>query len=153
MQNRHIKRLIYLFKHQYLTLNNVVLAVAVVVGLSWAYSSVQAIQRNYQLQREVANKQRQTTLLKLEGDNLEFEQHYYQSSEYLALEAKRRLGLAEQGEKLLILPPNTKAIIDSDTAEADRSSRVASAQQASTPSNYDQWLEFLFGPRGRGVAK
>ena len=153
MQNRHIKRLIYLFKHQYLTLNNVVLAVAVVVGLSWAYSSVQAIQRNYQLQREVANKQRQTTLLKLEGDNLEFEQHYYQSSEYLALEAKRRLGLAEQGEKLLILPPNTQAIIDSDKADAEKASRVASTPHASTPSNYDQWLEFLFGSRGQGVAK
>ena len=100
MQNRNIRRFIYLARHEYLTMNNVVLAIAAVIAVSWAWASVQAVQRNYALQREVDDKRREQKVMQLETENLQFEQRYYKSREYLTLEAKRRLGLAEAGEKV-----------------------------------------------------
>lgn len=123
-------------------MNNVVLAFAAVIAVSWAWASVQAVQRNYSLQREVDDKRRQQQLVELQTQNLQFEQRYYKSNEYLTLEAKRRLGLAEPGEKVLVLPAN------SDAAKAievtpDQSDVTALSDSDQPP--LEQWLNFLFG--------
>lgn len=146
MQNkqRQLRRLIYRVRHEYVTMNNVVLAVAAVIAVSWAWASVQAVQRNYQLQKEVDDKKRQAKLIQLQTDNLQFEQHYYQSSEYLTLEAKRRLGLVEPGEKVLVLPPNSAAV-KAESANEDTSPIATSATQSPPPLR--QWLDFLLGAR------
>lgn len=147
MQNRQIRRFIYIARHQYLTINNIVLAAAALIAVSWAWSSVQAVQRNYQLQREVDDKKRQATLVQLQTENLQFEQRYYKSSEYLTLEAKRRLGLAEPGEKVLILPPNSAAIIAQDKAEETTGSMLP--VRTTPPSPLQQWIDFLTGAQPR----
>lgn len=143
MQNKQqqIKRLIYHVRYEYVTMNNMVLAIAAVIAISWAWASVQAVQRNYELEKEVDDKKRQATLVQLQTDNLQFEQHYYQSREYQTLEAKRRLGLAEPGEKLLILAPNTTAV-KVESAQEDTSSVATSELPAPPPLT--QWLDFLF---------
>ena len=142
MQNRKIQRFIYRVKHDYLTTNNVVLAIAALIAISWAWASVQAVQRNYQLQREVDDKRRELALTELQTDTLAYEQRYYKSREYQQLEAKRRLGLAEPGEKVLILPPNSEAAkaLDKDT---DSATLVASATD--TTPNFQLWMNFLLG--------
>lgn len=144
MQNRQFKRFIYTARHQYLTMNNIVLLVAALVAISWAWSSVQAVQRNYQLQREVDDKKRQARLVQLQTDNLQFEQRYYKSNEYLTLEAKRRLGLADPGEKVLILPPNSAAVIAQDKNDGKTQNPLPA--QVSPPP-LQQWLDFLFGAK------
>lgn len=143
MQNRKIKRFIYHAKRQYFTMNNVVLLVAAVIAISWAWASVQAVQRNYQLQREVDDKRRQLALAELQTQTLAFEQRYYQSREYQSLEAKRRLGLAEPGEKVVVLPPNTDAAkaLDKD----QRSANLALVSDGPTPPPFQQWMNFLLG--------
>jgi cell division protein FtsL len=148
MQNkqRQLKRLVYHIRYEYVTMNNMVLAIAAVIAISWAWASVQAVQRNYELQREINDKQRQATLVELQADNLQFEQHYYQSTEYLTLEAKRRLGLAEPGERLLVLPPNS-AVVEAESAKEDTSTIVTST--APPPPPLQQWLEFLFGTKAK----
>lgn len=145
MQSRKIKRFIYTVRHQYMTTNNVVLAVAAVIAVSWAWSSVQAVQRNYQLQKEVDDKKRQAKLVKLETENLQFEQNYYKSNEYLTLEAKRRLGLVEPGEKVLILPANSVAVKAEDQAEKTAAATIPDG--APPPPPFTQWLDFLFGSK------
>ena len=145
MQNRNIRRFIYHARYDYLTMNNVVLAIAAVIAVSWAWASVQAVQRNYALQREVDDKHRQLQLTKLETENLQFEQHYYQSREYLTLEAKRRLGLAEPGEHVLILPPNSDAAKAADAAE--QKANDAAPTQLPPPPPIQQWMDFLFGAK------
>lgn len=148
MQNRKIQRFIYHAKHQYLTMNNVVLAIAAVIAISWVWASVQAVQRNYQLQREVDDKQRQLALTQLQTDTLAYQQKYYQSHEYLSLEAKRRLGLAESGEKVVVLPPNTAAAIARDKA-ASNDTIPAPADDQTPP--FQQWMNFLFGGNSRSL--
>jgi cell division protein FtsL len=143
MQNKQqqIKRLVYHIRYEYVTMNNMVLAIAVVIAISWAWASVQAVQRNYQLQKEVDAKSRQAKLVRLETDNLQFEQHYYNSREYQTLEAKRRLGLAEPGERLLVLPPNSAAV-KAESAGENTSATVPAETPAPPPLT--QWLDFLF---------
>jgi cell division protein FtsB len=144
MQNRKLKRLSYKLRHEYLTMNNIVLAVAAVIAISWAWASVQAVQRNYTLQREVDDKRRQQQLVELQTQNLQYEQRYYKSQEYLALEAKRRLGLAEPGEKVLILPPNSEA---AKAVDAEPNQSLASNRTANPPSPFEQWINFLFSDK------
>ena len=91
MQNRQLKRFIYHARYEYLTMNNIVLLIAALITVSWAWASVEAVQRNYVLQREVDDKRREQRLIELQTENLQFEQRYYKSREYLTLEAKRRL--------------------------------------------------------------
>lgn len=142
MQNRNIKRLIYHIRHEYLTSNNLVLAVALVIAISWAIASVQAVERNYQLQRVIDQKRRQLQLAELQTDNLQYEQRYYNSDEYRILELKRRLGLAQPGEKVLILPPNSAKAKEIDQ---DAQPTVQPAPVKQPP--FQQWMEFLFGDK------
>jgi len=80
------------------------------------------------------------------GENLQFEQNYYKSGEYLTLEAKRRLGLAEPGEKVLILPTNSAAV-KAESAANDTTS--LSTADVPAPPPLQQWLDFLFGAKSK----
>jgi cell division protein FtsB len=146
MQNRQrqLKRLIYHIRYEYITMNNMVLVIAAVIAISWAWSSVEAVQRNYELQREVDDKKQQATLVQLQAENLQFEQQYYKSNEYLTLEAKRRLGLAEPGEKVLILQTNSPAV-EAESAKEDTTS-VETTNPPPLPP-LQQWLDFLVGTK------
>ena len=126
-------------------MNNIVLAVALIIALSWAWASVEAVQRNYALQRQVDDKHRQEELLRLQTENLQYEQRYFKSREYQSLESKRRLGLAEAGEKVLILPPNSAAVTAAD--QADVTSRTDVVIDETPPPPLEQWMEFLFGAK------
>ncbi|MCA9327532.1 hypothetical protein KDA14_03315 [Candidatus Saccharibacteria bacterium] len=145
MQNRQIRRFIYLARHEYLTINNIVLAIAALIAISWAWASVEAVQRNYVLQREVDDKRREQRLIELQTQNLQIEQRYFKSNEYLTLEAKRRLGLAEPGEKVLILPPNSEAVKAADAA--GKQVVIAAPADGPSPPPFEQWMEFLFSKK------
>ena len=135
----HLRRLAYHVKHRYLNLNSIVIAIAAVIALGWAWGSVSVMQRNYTLQRSLDAKQRSLTLMELEVDTLKYEKHYYGSAEYQELSAREHLGLANRGEKVLLLPPNT-----TEAKQFGQSTTVA-APRTTKPSNFEQWLDFLSG--------
>lgn len=146
MQSRTAHRFIYHLRRHYLTTNNAVIAVAAVIAVSWAWASVGVVQRNYALQREIDDKLRQKQVIELETQSLEYEQKYYKSSEYLTLEVKKRLGLAEPGEKVLVLPPNTSTASDNDKALARSGIETIKDEE---PTDLQQWMNFLFGGNNR----
>ncbi len=148
MQNRKLKRFIYTFKHRYITINNVVLMIAAIIAVSWVWASVQAVQHNYVLQRQVDDKRRQQKLVELQTQNLQYEQKYYKSQEYLSLEAKRRLGLAEPGEKVIVLPPNSA---QAKAVDAVSQSPTIVQSNLPEPSPFEQWMDFLFGGNRQGL--
>lgn len=142
MKNINIRKLFYHLKHRYMTMNNMVMVVALIVGAGWAWASVGAMQRNYGLQKEVDSKNQDLQLMELETQNLAFEQKYYKSSEYQELAVRERMGLVRPGEKVLLLPPNSDA---AKKADDQIISKESAPTQDEPDSNAQQWVNFLFG--------
>lgn len=104
------------------------------------------MQRNYTLQRTLDFKKREQTLAELETATLAFEKKYYESNEYKELAARQYLGLAEEGEKVLILPPN-------ETVGGDDGQKQQKSPVSEPPSNFRQWMDFLLGSNRRNLQK
>ena len=140
MQKINVRKTYYHIKHRFLTNSNLVIVVALLVGASWAWGSIGLMQRNYGLQKELDKKYQQQQLIDLEVQNLTFKRNYFQSDEYKELAARQNLGLVMPGENVLILPPNSEEVKQSDLKEKSDVLRAP----ISTPSNFDQWMDFLF---------
>ncbi len=145
MNTKQLTKLLYQLKHRYLTMENVVIAVALLIAAGWAWGSISMMQRNYSLQRDIDAQKRDVELAQLEVESLQYQQNYYKSDEYRDLSARENLGLASPGEKVLILPRNS--------AEAKKDSTIVqtAAPVAETPSNLEQWMTFLLGGNAGGL--
>lgn len=124
----------------HMTLNNGVLFVALLIAGVWVWSTVEAIQRNFKLQRQLDTMNQEIALHELQNKTLRLQKKYYESQEYIELSARERLNKVMPGEKLLILPPNTvqtppdKLQTNTETPITER-------------SNFAQWMYFLFGKK------
>ena len=135
MNKLKLKRLIYRIQHDYLTLNNVVIAAAILIAMSWAWGSIESMQKNYELQRSIDNKRQQVEIEKLQVALLEYESKYYQSEEYQELTIRQRTGKGLPGEKQLI----------TQSFESATPSQKLASSAKRTDSNFQQWMNFLFG--------
>lgn len=148
MKKINIQRLIYRFKHEYITLNNAVILVAFIIAANWVWGSLGVMQKNYTLQKELDDKSRQLIVAQLDNENAKLEQRYYKTTEYKELAVRQRLGLVTPGERLLILPPNSQAVIN-----ADKSVQAVSETELPPTSNFQQWMNFLFGLNSKRSTK
>ena len=146
MPHINIRKIIYTIRHKYLTFNNVVIAAAFLIAASWVWGSLEVMQRNYGLQKEVDIKERQLQLTEIQRDSLELQKKYYQTDEYKELAVRDTLGLVKPGEKLLILPKNSEAAKLADAPVA----QVVIAPESEP--NLHQWLNFLFGGNSKGIS-
>lgn len=140
MKKINIRKLYYALQHRYLTMNNVVIAVALLIGASWAWGSIGMMQRNFALQKQIDTKNREATLVSLEAQTLQYQVNYHKSTEYQELAVRDRLGLVNPGEKVLYLPPNSAAAVSADTVLTKKTTLPAEL-----PSNTQLWLNFLLG--------
>jgi cell division protein FtsB len=145
MPDINIRKIIYTIRHKYLTFNNVVIATAFLIAAGWVWGSLEVMQKNYALQKEVDIKQRQLQLTKLQRDSLELQKKYYQTDEYKELAVRESLGLVRPGESLLILPENSPKAIANDAP-----ARQVFVAQKAVP-NLQQWLNFLFGGNSKSI--
>ncbi len=122
----------------YYTLNNIVSAVALLLAASLLWGTVQAMQNNFQLQHQLDVSKQNVELLDLEAQNLAYENNYYASDEYLDLAVRERFNKAPSGESVLLLPANNVS---------DAKQPTATAKPVSQPSNFQAWMDFLFGQR------
>ena len=120
---------------KHLTLNNVVLIIALLLALSWAWSTINVLSKNYDLERQVEQARLDTEIMKLQNENLGLEQTYYKTNEYLELSARKLLNKAQPGEHLVILP------------RVETTSTTPTAVPVVEKSNFEQWIDFLFGRR------
>jgi len=145
MPHINIRKIIYTIRHKYLTFNNVVIAAAFLIAASWVWGSLEVMQRNYGLQKEVDIKERQLQLTEIQRDSLELQKKYYQTDEYKELAVRDTQGLVRPGEKLLLLPDNS---VEAKAADAPIK-QVVVAQEA--VPNLQQWLNFLFGGNSKSI--
>jgi len=132
----------------YANFNGLVLLLAIIIAVSWVMGTMSTIQTNFSAQRALDERKQQLRLAQLEVETLKYEQNYYKSDEYKELEARSKLGLADPGEKQLILPENSAAVKSLD-GQDDNSSYIKTAPRGNTPavhkSNFQQWIDFLTG--------
>lgn len=145
MKKINIRRIYYRIRHKYLTLNNGVIIIALMIAVGWAWGSLSVMQRNYTLQKELDDKSRQLVLAQLDTDNAKLEQRYYKTNEYKELAVRERLGLGLPGESVLILPPNSQSVKDADKKISDP------VIETETISNFNQWMNFLFGHNSKNI--
>ena len=124
---------------QYLNIQNGTIVLALLIAMGWMWGTVQTLQKNFRYQQEVDALTQNVELEQLRNQNLEYQQQYYRSDEFLELSARQRLGKANPGEKLIILPDSDSI---SDTA-GGTGDQVAREQV----SNLAQWGEFFFGEK------
>ncbi len=149
MPKIHIRKIVYTIRHRYLTFNNLVILVAFLIAAGWVWGSLQVMQRNYGLQKEVDYKRRQLQLAELQRDNLKLQNRFYTTNEYKELALRDSLGLVMPGEKILVLPDNSEAAKAADAVDPNSNSDAVSQE---TTSNLEQWLNFLFGGYSKSMS-
>lgn len=138
----HLKRILYRLRRDYLTLNNIVLATAIFIALSWTWGSIEVMQQNYALQQTVDAKRQQLALEELRVATLGLEGKYYNSLEYQELAVRERLGKGLPGENVVIVP----------STDQPESTQAAAKTQNKT-SNFQEWTNFLFGGQRKDLQK
>ena len=133
-----IRRLSYRLSHGYFSLNNVILFIAIILCLCWTWSAISSMSRNWELEKRLATRRSELSLLKLEVETLELENEYYETEEYQELAARHQQGKKLPGETVVALPANTNSA---------KNKHVAAIEEPTedTRSNFDQWMAFLFG--------
>lgn len=106
-----------------------------VFWLGFMTITIDVMNRNYRLQRQVDQGALDNQVIEIQNENLRLEQAYYKTNEYLELSARALLGKALPGEHLVLL--KRAEVADTNQGKTD--------QQFEQRSNIDQWLDFLSG--------
>ncbi len=118
-----------------------------IVALLISWSGIKVIETNYGLQKEIARMQQENEIRQLENRNLELENQYFETDEYLELEARKNFGLAAPGETVYVVPKQVamKNIVSSDTVAPSGTPREV--EKPTWQQNIDAWFEFLLHKR------
>lgn len=121
-----------------------VIFVIIVVLVSW--STAKAIQANYDLQKQVASKQKENQLQQLRNDNLKIKNQYLETDEYLEITARRQLGKAAPGETVVIVPNNVamRYTVASSIKSDEEVQKTADESRPFYQKNLEAWGQFFF---------
>jgi len=149
MKKINIRKIYYHLVHDYLTVNNAVIVIALIISASWVWGSLQMMQRNYSLQKELDDKKRELIIAQLDTENAKLEQRYYKTKEYQELAVREKLGLVSPGERVLILTGDT----DYKEKTSENTNIAQEKQDIESSSNFRQWMNFLFGDKHNDLIK
>ena len=135
-----IRRFRYKVRHEYLTIENVVLLIAIILCLNWTYRSIEAMSRNWELSENLRTTRKNLELKKVEIEMAELENAYYETEEYQELAARKFAGKQLDGEKMVYMPENSEQARNkhaNDTA-------VTVVEEKKEYSNFEQWMMYLW---------
>jgi len=109
----------------------------IVLLISW--SGVKTIQTNYELQKQISALRQRTAVAELENKNLELQNQYFNTDDYLELSARRNFGLGKPGEKELLVPQS----VAYDYAPDVRAKIATMPDDDGHTSNLQSWVNFF----------
>ena len=116
-----------------------VVFVVIVLLISW--SGVKSIQTNYGLQKQITALKQQNELQQLKNENLNLQNEYYNTDQYLEVAARQNFGLAAPGETVLIVPKNVALANTIDTTPDNNETAIA--KQPTYQRNFQSWVNFF----------
>jgi cell division protein FtsB len=123
---------------------NLGLYLLAVITLSVAWSSVKAIQKNYEIEKQITTLTQQVEVLEQETQNQALKNDYYKTDAFLELAARKYFGKGLPGEQFISV---STEIADKYThPEVTEAEEAASANTKSTPKiiqNWEDWLNFF----------
>jgi cell division protein FtsB len=108
------------------------------------WSGIGVIQTNYDLQKKIAGLQRSVELAKLENSNLSLRNEYYETDQYLELQARRQFNKAKPGEKLLFVPETVALAHSVNPVTPPAEAAVDEPDKPFYQKNFEAWTDFLF---------
>lgn len=116
-----------------------VVFIIIVLLISW--SGIKTIQTNYELQKQISGLKQQDSVQKLQNNNLGLQNNYFNSSQYLELSARQNFGLANPGEKEIIVPESVALSYTVDPPSNKTPS--ASDHQPAYQRHFQSWVDFF----------
>lgn len=113
----------------------VFLLILILIGIITA--ATKESYRKYQIDKEVANLKEEMESLKERNELLSDLLDYFDSEKSLEKEARLKLNLLKEGEKLVIISPDKNKKTDSESQASEDS-------QKEQVSNFKKWLKYLF---------
>jgi cell division protein FtsB len=121
-------------------LGNGALILAGILAVAFATNSVQAIARNWHLQREISRLGSEVALLRVENERLAYDIAYFKTDEYLQQAVRQKLNLRAPGEQVAVVAHDSE---ESGTATNTNSQAASPSPEA--VSNWQAWWDFLGG--------
>lgn len=115
-----------------------------VIALLVTWSGLGAIQANFVLQKQVSRLQQENQVKELENVNLKLKNQYYNTDQYLELQARKQFGKAAPGESLILVP---KTVALKYTVDEKKEQKPAEVQKPAKPvyqQNFEDWMRFFF---------
>lgn len=113
----------------------------IVLLVSWSSASV--IQTNYDLQKQIARLEGQNNVRKLENENQKLRNQYYDTDQFLELQARRQFGKALPGETMVLVP---KEVALSKVTPIQKSSKTKADVESEKPTyqqNFEAWMDYF----------
>ena len=133
----NLRRARFKLKHDFFTIENVVLFVAIILCLVWTYQSIAAMARNWTLSETLSTERKTLELLSVEVDTAELENEYYKTEEYQGLLARKYLDKKMPGENMVVLPENTEEA-------KNKHKKINIDIREKEYSNFEKWMMYLF---------
>jgi cell division protein FtsB len=120
-------------------------AVFGVIVLLVSWSGVKVIETNYDLQKQVSKIQQENQVSELENNNLTLQNQYYNTDQYVELQARRQFGKGLPGEKLVLVPKSVALAHTVDVSRDDVQPGVykSSGHKPLYQRNFEAWRDFL----------
>lgn len=114
---------------------------AIVLLVTW--SGIGAIETNYDLQKQITSLRQQNQLQSLQNNNLQLQNQYYNTNEYLELQDRQIFGKGLPGEKLILVPQN---VAMSELANIPSQSVLNNTPppKPAYQNNFEAWVNFFF---------
>jgi cell division protein FtsB len=112
-----------------------------VLLISW--SGVKAIQKNYELQKQISRLEQEVEIQELQNENQRLNNLYLDTDQFLELSARRQFGLGAPGEKLLVVPKETALKYTIDIKQ-ENETKSQKSNKPTYQKNYEAWISFFF---------
>lgn len=113
------------------------------VALMVTWSGAKVIQTNYELQKQISQLEQEIAVQKLSNQNLKLRNQYYQTDQYLELQARQDFGLGGRGETQLIVPREVAQKYVAPVAAAGAPKAVPDVKLPSYQRNFQAWIDFF----------